>query len=130
MRHQKPIPGHMAMDSDTDKTLENNQSSDLIPHEPSLAEATRVWLYIGLLSFGGPAAQMALMHRELVEERRWLDEQTYLNGLSFCMLLPGPEAMQLATYAGWKFHGTLGGLIAGLLFVLPGAFVVSIGSVA
>lgn len=91
---------------------------------PSLAEATRVWARIGMLSFGGPAAQIALMHRELVEERAWLDEDTYLNALSFCMLLPGPEAMQLATYAGWRLHGTLGGLIAGLLFVLPGALVI------
>ena len=91
---------------------------------PTLAEATRVFLRIGLLSFGGPAAQIALMHRELVEERQWLTEQQYLSALSFCMLLPGPEALQLATYAGWKLHGTRGGLIAGLLFVLPGAFLV------
>ena len=91
---------------------------------PTLAEATRVFLRIGLLSFGGPAAQIALMHRELVEQRQWLTEQQYLSALSFCMLLPGPEAMQLATYAGWKLHGTRGGLIAGLLFVLPGAFLV------
>lgn len=89
--------------------------------QPTLLEATKVWLKIGLLSFGGPAAQIALMHREVVEERSWLSEQQYLNALSFCMLLPGPEAMQLATYAGWRMHGTLGGLIAGLLFVLPGA---------
>ena len=92
--------------------------------KPTLPETTRVFLRIGLLSFGGPAAQIALMHRELVEERGWLTEQQYLSALSFCMLLPGPEAMQLATYAGWKLHGTIGGLIAGLLFVLPGALVV------
>jgi chromate transporter len=91
---------------------------------PTLAEATAVWARIGVLSFGGPAAQIALMHRELVEERGWLDEDTYLNALSFCMLLPGPEAMQLATFAGWRLHGTLGGLIAGLLFVLPGALII------
>ncbi|WP_282078815.1 chromate efflux transporter [Epibacterium ulvae] len=94
------------------------------PVAPSLGEATRVWLKIGLLSFGGPAAQIALMHKEIVEGRAWLSEQQYLNALSFCMLLPGPEAMQLATYVGWRLHGTLGGLIAGLLFVLPGAFVI------
>ncbi|MEM5583697.1 chromate efflux transporter [Roseibium sp. AS2] len=88
---------------------------------PSLAAATRVWARIGVLSFGGPAAQIALMHREVVEDRRWLSEQTFLNALSFCMLLPGPEAMQLATYAGWRMHGMVGGLVAGLLFVLPGA---------
>ena len=91
---------------------------------PTEAEATRVFLRIGLLSFGGPAAQIALMHRELVEQRHWLSEKHYLAALSFCMLLPGPEAMQLATYAGWKLHGTRGGLVAGLLFVLPGALVV------
>ena len=89
--------------------------------EPSLADASRVWARIGVLSFGGPAAQIALMHRELVEERDWLSENRFLNALSFCMLLPGPEAMQLATYAGWRLHGTIGGLIAGLMFVLPGA---------
>lgn len=88
---------------------------------PSLGEATRVWGKIGLLSFGGPAAQIALMHSEIVDQRRWLTEKQYLNALSFCMLLPGPEAMQIATYAGWRLHGTIGGLIAGLLFVLPGA---------
>ena len=91
---------------------------------PSLGEACRVWLRIGLLSFGGPAAQIALMHREIVDRKRWLSEQQFLNALSFCMLLPGPEAMQLATYAGWRLHGTRGGLIAGLLFVLPGAAVI------
>ena len=79
---------------------------------------------IGLLSFGGPTAQIALMHRVLVDERRWLSEAEYLRALSFCMLLPGPEAMQLATYAGWKLRGIPGGLLAGLLFVLPGAAVI------
>lgn len=91
---------------------------------PSLAEAFWLWLRIGLLSFGGPAAQIALMHREIVDHKGWLSEQQYLNALSFCMLLPGPEAMQLATYAGWRLHGAVGGLIAGLLFVLPGALVI------
>ena len=90
----------------------------------SFAEATRVFARIGLLSFGGPAGQIALMHREIVEQRGWLSEKEYLGALNFCMLLPGPEAMQLATYAGWKLHGTRGGLMAGLLFVLPGAFIV------
>ena len=91
---------------------------------PTLAEATKVWARIGCLSFGGPAGQIALMHREIVEENKWLSEQQYLSALNFCMLLPGPEAMQLATYAGWRLHGVKGGLMAGLLFVLPGAFVV------
>ncbi|MEM7567346.1 MAG: chromate transporter, partial [Pseudomonadota bacterium] len=93
-------------------------------HSPSFAEATRVFARIGWLSFGGPAGQMALMHRELVERRGWLSEARYLHALNFCMLLPGPEAMQLATYAGWLLHGVRGGLMAGLLFVLPGALVV------
>lgn len=84
----------------------------------------RTFARIGLLSFGGPAAQIALMHRVLVEERRWLSEGEFLRALSFCMLLPGPEAMQLATYAGWKLRGIRGGLIAGLLFVIPGALVI------
>lgn len=91
---------------------------------PSFAEAVGVWAKIGALSFGGPAAQIALMHRIIVDEKKWLSEQRYLNALSFCMLLPGPEAMQLATYAGWRLHGFAGGLAAGLLFVLPGALVV------
>jgi chromate transporter len=91
---------------------------------PTLGELTRVFARIGVLSFGGPAAQIALMHREIVETRPWLTEEEYLRALSFCMLLPGPEAMQLATYAGWKLHGTRGGLIAGLLFVGPGAVLI------
>ncbi len=93
-------------------------SSD--PVRPSLGDATAVWARIGLLSFGGPAGQIALMHRELVDERRWIDESRFLHALNFCMLLPGPEAQQLATYIGWALHGWRGGLIAGLLFVLPG----------
>ncbi len=91
---------------------------------PTFAEATKVWARIGCLSFGGPAGQIALMHREIVEVHKWLSEQQYLSALNFCMLLPGPEAMQLATYAGWRLHGVKGGLMAGLLFVLPGACVV------
>jgi chromate transporter len=93
-------------------------------HLPTFREALRVWAKIGLLSFGGPAGQIALMHRVLVDELRWIDEQRYLSALNFCMLLPGPEAMQLATYVGWRLHGVRGGLAAGLLFVLPGAFVI------
>ena len=91
---------------------------------PALGLAFTVFLKIGLLSFGGPAAQIALMHRFLVDEQRWLSERQFLNALSFCMLLPGSEAMQLATYAGWRLHGLKGGLMAGLLFVLPGAVVI------
>jgi chromate transporter len=91
---------------------------------PSLATLVRCFLRIGLLSFGGPAAQISLMHSELVARRGWLTEPQFLGALSFCMLLPGPEAMQLATYAGWRLRGVPGGLIAGLLFVLPGAAVI------
>ena len=91
---------------------------------PTFGEAFRTWTRIGLLSFGGPTAQIALMHKVIVDEKKWLSEQQYLNALSFCMLLPGPEAMQLATYAGWRLHGLRGGLAAGLMFVLPGALVV------
>ena len=92
----------------------------------TLIALTRIFARIGVLSFGGPAAQIALMHKELVEDRPWLTEQQFLRALSFCMLLPGPEAMQLATYAGWRLKGVWGGLIAGLLFVLPGAVVIAI----
>jgi chromate transporter len=91
---------------------------------PDTAELVRVFGRIGLLSFGGPAAQIALMHRELVELRPWMTERQFLQALSFCMLLPGPEAMQLATYAGWRVGGVRGGLIGGLLFVIPGALVI------
>ncbi|WP_114964728.1 chromate efflux transporter [Alkalilacustris brevis] len=87
---------------------------------PTLAEATRIWARIGLLSFGGPAGQIALMHRILVEEQKWLGERRFLHALNYCMLLPGPEAMQLAVYIGWLMHRTLGGIIAGVLFVAPG----------
>ncbi|MGF7004546.1 chromate efflux transporter [Aminobacter sp. BE322] len=92
---------------------------------PSFGEATRTFAKIGLLSFGGPAGQIALMHKILVDEKRWLDEPRFLHALNYCMLLPGPEAMQLATYAGWLLHGVRGGLVAGLLFVLPGALVIT-----
>ncbi len=91
---------------------------------PDLREMVRVFARIGFLSFGGPAGQIALMHRELVEERQWLDEEQYLHALNFCHLLPGPEAQQLATWIGWKLHGVRGGLAAGLLFVVPGAFII------
>jgi chromate transporter len=96
---------------------------------PSFAEAFRVWTRIGLTSFGGPAGQIALMHRVLVDDKKWLDERTYLLALNFCTLLPGPEAMQLATYSGWRLHGVKGGLAAGLMFVLPGAALILLLSV-
>ncbi|WP_448207139.1 chromate efflux transporter [Azospirillum sp. sgz302134] len=89
-------------------------------HGVSLGEAFRVWARIAALSFGGPAGQIAVMHRILVDEKRWIGEERFLHALNYCMLLPGPEAQQLAVYIGWLMHRTLGGLIAGILFVLPG----------
>ncbi len=88
---------------------------------PTFRMAVKFWLKLGLLSFGGPAGQIALMHRELVEQKKWVEEARFLHALNFCMLLPGPEATQLATYCGWLLHGVRGGLVAGALFVLPGA---------
>jgi chromate transporter len=90
---------------------------------PTFAEAFRFWLKLGFISFGGPTGQIAIMHSELVEKRRWIGEQRFLHALNFCMLLPGPEAQQLATYVGWLLHRTWGGIVAGALFVLPGALV-------
>ena len=90
---------------------------------PSFSEAFKVWLKIGCINFGGPAGQIAMMHRILVDEKKWIDEARFLHALNFSMLLPGPEATQLATYVGWLLHGVRGGLAAGILFVLPGAFV-------
>src|SRR5467141_601815 len=89
-------------------------------HGVSLRAAFRVWLRVALLSFGGPAGQIAVMHRILVEEKRWISESRFLHALNYCMLLPGPEAQQLATYVGWLMHRTLGGIMAGVLFVVPG----------
>jgi chromate transporter len=93
------------------------------PVPVGFGEAFRTWLKIGCLGFGGPAGQIALMHRILVDEKKWIDEPRYLHALNFCMLLPGPEAQKLATYVGWLLHGVRGGLAAGILFVLPGALV-------
>jgi chromate transporter len=98
----------------------NAASSTASAHGITLGEATRVWTRIALLSFGGPAGQIAVMHRVLVEELRWISEARFLHALNYCHLLPGPEAQQLATYIGWLMHRTIGGLIAGVLFVVPG----------
>ena len=88
----------------------------------SFRDAFRFWLKLGFINFGGPSGQIAIMHQELVEKRRWIDEERFLHALNYCMLLPGPEAQQLATYVGWLLHGTRGGLVAGTFFVLPGFF--------
>jgi chromate transporter len=90
---------------------------------PSFGEALRYWLKLGFISFGGPAGQIAIMHKELVEKRRWIGDGHFLHALNFCMLLPGPEAQQLATYLGWRLHGAKGGIAAGALFVLPSVFI-------
>jgi chromate transporter len=94
-----------------------------VPH-PTFSETTRTFLKIGLLSFGGPAGQIALMHKTLVEEKRWISEERFLHALNYCMLLPGPEAQQLATYIGWLLHGVRGGVMAGLLFIIPGFVII------
>ena len=93
------------------------------PDFPSLKEAVRYWFTLGWISFGGPAGQIAIMHKELVEKRRWISEGHFMHALNFCMLLPGPEAQQLATYLGWRMHGWRGGVAAGALFVLPSVFI-------
>src|SRR5438094_2745689 len=89
----------------------------------SFGEFFKVWLKIGCINFGGPAGQIAMMHRIVVDEKKWIEESRFLHALNFCVLLPGPEAQKLATYAGWLLHGVRGGLAAGILFVLPGALV-------
>ena len=93
----------------------NERNSGKVPFPAAL----RFWLILGFVSFGGPAGQIALMHRALVDERRWISERRFLHALNYCMVLPGPEAQQLATYLGWLMHGTLGGIVAGTLFILP-----------
>jgi chromate transporter len=104
----------------------HHNMSQKIPYSPvTLSQAGREYLKVGLLSFGGPAAQIALMHKVFVEDRKWLAEKQYLSALNFCMLLPGPEAMQLSAYIGWRLHGVAGGLLAGLLFILPGALIIA-----
>ncbi|HXH01693.1 MAG TPA: chromate efflux transporter [Candidatus Competibacteraceae bacterium] len=98
-------------------------SATTLPAAPSFAELLRYWLRQGFIGFGGPAGQIAIMHQELVERRRWISEQRFLHALNYCMLLPGPEATQLATYIGWLLHGVKGGIAAGVLFVLPSVFI-------
>ena len=93
------------------------------PEKASFNDALKFWTKLGFISFGGPAGQIAIMHQEVVERRRWLGEHQFLRALNFCMLLPGPEAQQLATYIGWRMNGTLGGIAAGALFVIPSIFV-------
>lgn len=106
-----------------------NLPTDAVPTEaaiPGFGAALRFWARLGWISFGGPAGQIAIMHAELVEKRRWVAESTFLHGLNYCMLLPGPEAMQLATWLGWRLHGLRGGIVAGVLFVLPAALLMAL----
>src|SRR3954447_2621896 len=107
------------MDATVNKTAEAAANGEYA-HGISFGEAFRVWLRVACLSFGGPAGQIAVMHRILVEEKNWISEGRFLHALNYCMLLPGPEAQQLATYVGWLMHRTAGGLMAGGLFILPG----------
>lgn len=100
-----------------------------VPQLPTLAETTSVWFKIGCLSFGGPAGQIALLHREVVDNRNWVSDRRFLHALNFCTLLPGPEAQQLAIYLGWLMHGAIGGFAAGSLFIIPGAVVMFVLSV-
>src|ERR1700736_5957295 len=90
---------------------------------PSFAEAFKFWLKLGFISFGGPSGQIAIMQTELVDRKRWISQSRFLHALNYCMLLPGPEAQQLATYIGWLLHKTAGGIVAGALFVIPSIFV-------
>ena len=98
-------------------TLQNQETHS--PSQVGFWEAFRFWLKLGFISFGGPAGQIAIMHQELVEKKHWLSERRFLHALNYCMILPGPEAQQLATYIGWLMHRTVGGVLAGVLFVLP-----------
>src|SRR5262245_7583678 len=115
MSGNKPI---VAQVSEANARRESDRL-DVVSRIP-FAEALRFWVKLGFISFGGPAGQIAIMHRELVERRRWISEEHFLHALNFCMLLPGPEAQQLAIYMGWLKHRVLGGIVAGTLFVLPG----------
>lgn len=115
-----------------ESTPEPTQHAGRVPRDqpplsaPTFLQALRYWCLLGWISFGGPAGQISIMHADLVDRRRWVDDATFLRGLNFCMLLPGPEAMQLATWLGWRLHGLRGGIAAGVLFVLPGAAVLAL----
>ncbi|MGB5746827.1 MAG: chromate transporter [Desulfobacterales bacterium] len=101
----------------------NQISDDVFVNHPSFGEAFRFWLKLGFISFGGPAGQISIMYQELVDKKRWVSNERFLNALNYCMLLPGPEAQQLAVYIGWLLHKIPGGIVAGLLFLLPSMFI-------
>ncbi len=119
--HAASVPS-VAMSRSPDGSRPEIPQGGDVPHAPTFSEASRFWIWLGFVNFGGPAGQISLMHQELVERRRWIDEGRFLHALSYCMLLPGPEAMQLATYVGWLLHRVRGGLVAGIAFVLPSFF--------
>ncbi|MGD9086421.1 MAG: chromate transporter, partial [Desulfobacterales bacterium] len=103
--------------------VENNESELQVIAHPSFATAFKFWLKLGLISFGGPAGQISIMHHELVDQKKWVSNERFLNALNYCMLLPGPEAQQLATYIGWLLHRLPGGIVAGAFFVIPSIFI-------
>ena len=103
--------------------MDTTEHTDAHPQAVSFRQAFAFWLKLGFISFGGPTGQIAMMHRDLVEKKKWIAEDHFLQALNFCMLLPGPEAQQLATYIGWLMHRTWGGIVAGVLFVLPSLFI-------
>src|SRR5512138_3381818 len=108
--------------SETNQEVPEGAISQASPLSVPFSKAFRFWLKLGFISFGGPAGQIAVMHTELVDRKKWISEDRFLHALNFCMLLPGPEATQLAIYCGWLLHRTWGGIVAGTLFVLPSAF--------
>ena len=119
--HAASVPS-VAMSRSPEESRSEKPEGGGAPLAPSFREASHFWIWLGFVNFGGPAGQISLMHLELVERRRWIDEGRFLHALSYCMLLPGPEAMQLATYVGWLLHRIRGGLVAGIAFVLPSFF--------
>src|SRR5215212_6698610 len=113
----------MAIKSEAVTAPQVNERRGAEGRRVSFTEAFRFWVKLGFISFGGPAGQIAIMHRELVERRRWISEERFLHALNYCMLLPGPEAQQLAIYIGWLMHRTWGGIVAGAFFVIPSIFI-------
>src|SRR5215213_6125905 len=113
----------MSVKSEAARLARTGERSELEARGVPFAEALRFWVKLGFISFGGPAGQIAIMHRELVERRRWISEERFLHALNYCMLLPGPEAQQLAIYIGWLLHKTVGGIVAGAFFVIPSIFI-------
>src|SRR5512138_3185498 len=111
--------------SETNQEVPEGAISQASPLSVPFSKAFRFWLKLGFISFGGPAGQIAVMHTELVDRKKWISEDRFLHALNFCMLLPGPEATQLAIYVGWLLHRTWGGIVAGTLFVLPSVFILS-----